>query len=100
MARHPFRVYVLAVIAGCTARALPPLAPTHPASPDAPEAHVPPPSTSLATAGALPARERRQATTYTCPMHPEIRQRAAGRCPRCGMDLVPADGAGGKHHAP
>ena len=25
---------------------------------------------------------------YTCPMHPEIEQAAAGRCPKCGMQLV------------
>src|SRR4030042_620337 len=27
--------------------------------------------------------------TYTCPMHPEIRQTGPGRCPLCGMALVP-----------
>jgi heavy metal translocating P-type ATPase len=27
--------------------------------------------------------------TYTCPMHPEIRQDKPGTCPICGMDLVP-----------
>jgi Cu+-exporting ATPase len=26
---------------------------------------------------------------YTCPMHPEVRQPGPGRCPKCGMDLVP-----------
>ncbi len=26
---------------------------------------------------------------YTCPMHPEVRQDQPGRCPKCGMDLVP-----------
>ncbi len=26
---------------------------------------------------------------YTCPMHPEIRQRGPGACPRCGMALEP-----------
>ena len=29
---------------------------------------------------------------YTCPMHPEIRRDEPGRCPICGMDLVPVDG--------
>ncbi|MBL9085473.1 MAG: efflux RND transporter periplasmic adaptor subunit [Planctomycetales bacterium] len=29
-------------------------------------------------------------TTYTCPMHPQIRQPTPGRCPICGMELVPA----------
>lgn len=28
--------------------------------------------------------------TYTCPMHPQIRQPGQGRCPICGMALVPA----------
>nr|WP_298137108.1 heavy metal translocating P-type ATPase [uncultured Pseudomonas sp.] len=26
---------------------------------------------------------------YTCPMHPEIRQRGPGTCPKCGMTLEP-----------
>jgi uncharacterized membrane protein YraQ (UPF0718 family) len=26
---------------------------------------------------------------YTCPMHPEVTSRAQGRCPECGMRLVP-----------
>jgi P-type Cu+ transporter len=29
--------------------------------------------------------------TYTCPMHPEVRQEGPGMCPKCGMALVPAD---------
>ncbi len=29
-------------------------------------------------------------TTYTCPMHPEIRSASPGTCPICGMKLVPA----------
>ncbi|MDO8580458.1 MAG: HAD-IC family P-type ATPase, partial [Candidatus Omnitrophota bacterium] len=28
--------------------------------------------------------------TYTCPMHPEIRQEGPGSCPKCGMSLEPA----------
>jgi Cu(I)/Ag(I) efflux system membrane fusion protein len=27
---------------------------------------------------------------HTCPMHPQIRQPGPGRCPICGMELVPA----------
>lgn len=27
--------------------------------------------------------------SFTCPMHPEIVRDAAGRCPICGMNLVP-----------
>ncbi|HET8628052.1 MAG TPA: heavy metal-binding domain-containing protein, partial [Thermomicrobiales bacterium] len=33
----------------------------------------------------------RTATTYTCPMHPEIVRDRPGQCPICGMDLVPRD---------
>ncbi|MDX2287765.1 MAG: heavy metal translocating P-type ATPase [Hyphomicrobiaceae bacterium] len=36
-------------------------------------------------------------TTYTCPMHPEVRQEGPGSCPICGMalepDVVSADSA-------
>lgn len=28
-------------------------------------------------------------TIYTCPMHPEVRQSHPGKCPGCGMDLIP-----------
>ncbi len=27
---------------------------------------------------------------WTCPMHPEVKMEQAGKCPKCGMDLVPA----------
>lgn len=29
--------------------------------------------------------------TYTCPMHPEVRQVGPGDCPKCGMALEPLD---------
>ncbi len=28
-------------------------------------------------------------TIYTCPMHPQVKQPKPGKCPICGMDLVP-----------
>ena len=31
----------------------------------------------------------RKEHTYTCPMHPEIRQQGPGSCPKCGMALEP-----------
>ena len=31
------------------------------------------------------------ATTYTCPMHPEVRQQSPGKCPKCGMKLEPVE---------
>jgi P-type Cu2+ transporter len=40
---------------------------------------------------------------YTCPMHPQVIQEGPGKCPICGMDLVPlkkskSDHAGHDHH--
>ncbi len=28
---------------------------------------------------------------YTCPMHPEVRSDEPGKCPKCGMFLVPQE---------
>jgi len=39
--------------------------------------------------GATPLPVNAVATTYTCPMHPEIRQDHPGVCPKCGMALEP-----------
>ncbi len=30
-----------------------------------------------------------ETTIYTCPMHPEVREKGPGRCPKCGMYLEP-----------
>lgn len=35
-----------------------------------------------------PATNVNAAVKYTCPMHPEVVQDAAGNCPKCGMKLV------------
>ncbi|PTL77202.1 hypothetical protein DAT35_45000 [Vitiosangium sp. GDMCC 1.1324] len=35
-------------------------------------------------------------TVYTCPMHPEVTSSEQGRCPKCGMKLVPQKPAGSK----
>lgn len=38
-------------------------------------------------------------TVYTCPMHPEIRGTEEGKCPKCGMFLVPeGEAADHAHH--
>src|SRR5437868_6722279 len=36
-----------------------------------------------------PQAETPEGTTYTCPMHPQIRQLGPGSCPICGMALEP-----------
>jgi Cu(I)/Ag(I) efflux system membrane fusion protein len=33
--------------------------------------------------------ELKKATIWTCAMHPQIRMAAPGKCPICGMDLIP-----------
>jgi len=40
-------------------------------------------------------RSHRPAVAYVCPMHPDIRERSRGTCPKCLMDLV-ADPPGTK----
>jgi Cu+-exporting ATPase len=37
------------------------------------------------------ARRQDPEAEYTCPMHPEIRQRGPGSCPICGMALEPVN---------
>ncbi|WP_375773312.1 efflux RND transporter periplasmic adaptor subunit [Archangium gephyra] len=50
---------------------------------EAHEAHAP------ATAATTPAASEPAATKYQCPMHPSVVQDQPGKCPICGMDLVP-----------
>lgn len=65
------------------------------ADPHAPSA--PPPATPRALAGdfdpgAAPspvAGTPSAQAGYTCPMHPEIKRSEPGKCPICGMNLVP-----------
>jgi hypothetical protein len=33
--------------------------------------------------------EAAMAVIYTCPMHSEVREGNAGKCPTCGMALLP-----------
>lgn len=40
------------------------------------------------------------ALMYTCPMHPEVQSAQPGKCPKCGMKLMPKKAApGGKHES-
>ena len=39
-----------------------------------------------------PASKEVKQVIYTCSMHPQIRQNKPGRCPICGMELVPVEG--------
>lgn len=33
-------------------------------------------------------RTEASAQTYTCEMHPDVVSDKAGKCPKCGMDLI------------
>jgi len=44
---------------------------------------------AFADAPAKPSNADSAGATYTCPMHPEIRQDHTGNCPKCGMALEP-----------
>ncbi len=35
---------------------------------------------------------------YTCPMHPEVQRTEPGKCPGCGMDLIPEKKSQGDTH--
>lgn len=107
-----FLCCIVLVAAACSVQdAAPPLAPDHPASPHA-ESGLEPEPTDTLVPSARPGldaptasggdRMSGQADTFTCPMHPEIRAARPGRCPKCGMDLIPLDRAAPsleKHHA-
>ncbi len=52
--------------------------------------------TGWISAGETPQTVSNRSDTriHTCPMHPQIRQPGTGRCPICGMTLVPAAASG------
>ncbi len=41
------------------------------------------------TAEAHAGHGAEEAASYTCPMHPSVKQKGPGQCPVCGMNLVP-----------
>lgn len=44
--------------------------------------------------------EQNNNTTWTCSMHPQIRQPEPGQCPLCGMDLIPLDNSSSEDENP
>ena len=47
----------------------------------------------------MPTEPAQKSATYTCPMHPEVQQEQPGKCPKCGMDLVPESRPHGGDHS-
>jgi hypothetical protein len=62
--------------------------PAHPAAKEVP--FLPPPNLLAEPMSPAPASSSAEATVYTCPMHPDVRQNGPGKCPKCGMTLEPA----------
>jgi FtsP/CotA-like multicopper oxidase with cupredoxin domain len=53
-----------------------------------------PPDKVLAFVASMPllyGGEQQPATSYACPMHPEVTSAEPGTCPKCGMKLVPSE---------
>jgi multidrug efflux pump subunit AcrA (membrane-fusion protein) len=65
-------------------------------SPLAPPWKSPPAAHVHAVPAPGPSASSPVVTIYTCPMHPEVRSLAPGKCPKCGMDLVPVPGGASK----
>lgn len=36
-------------------------------------------------------RQKKPQANYSCPMHPSVKAKSPGECPKCGMDLRPVD---------
>ena len=54
------------------------------------------PDKTLAFTSEMPllyGAERDEASSYVCPMHPEVTASEQSSCPKCGMKLIPADAA-------
>src|SRR5262245_16423362 len=47
------------------------------------------PTSFLKPESATPKTAESVDVIYTCPMHPEVRQKGPGACPKCGMALEP-----------
>lgn len=103
---HSVLCGLLLALGGCVGPVeIAPLPYAHPANPQAPGGTLPPLGTGLQPAqrpsgDTLPeptgdagrlADAPEAGGKYQCPMHPEVRSGEPGRCPVCGMKLVPVE---------
>jgi hypothetical protein len=61
----------------------------NPPAPAATTEKAPKGSAPAAKPAASTSAEKPAAAVYTCPMHPEVVSDKPGKCPECGMNLVP-----------
>ena len=71
----------------------PEIADSHPAHPAAAEASWSPELADW-TSSVFGAAPSVPSAAYACPMHPHRAAPIPGRCPECGMDLVPSRAEG------
>jgi hypothetical protein len=103
-------VLPMLLLAGCAATTpAPRFSTVSAADAEGPEGGMPPPTLALAgeaeakglestpddakPAGgheghSMPSAPAPSEGIYSCPMHPEVRQKSPGSCPKCGMPLV------------
>ncbi len=96
MRTHAIACAAISIVAGCSAELTerPPASdPTGVAAPEAPS-HRPPPYEPDPLLSPAPPRnpEPPLGQVYTCPMHPAVRESRPGKCPKCGMTLLPKGG--------
>jgi hypothetical protein len=83
-AGQPEAIAALSVATAARPTGVAPAPDEHAHSHDTPD-HVDPAPASSATGSGSGSPD----VVYTCPMHPDVKSKEPGRCPECGMNLVP-----------